>query len=129
MKAIIIDDSKTMRMMLGKILAEVGFEYIQAENGQDALDKLKTTGPLDLALVDWNMPVMNGLEFIKALRLTPGFKDMWVMMVTTETEMDNMVKAMVAGANEYVMKPFTKDIIIGKLELMGLLSQPSQPQA
>lgn len=129
MKAIIIDDSKTMRMMLGKILAEAGFEFIQAEHGQDALDKLKISGPLDLALVDWNMPVMNGLDFIKALRVLPGYKDMWIMMVTTETEMDNMVKAMVAGANEYVMKPFTKDIILGKLELMGLLSQPSQPHA
>jgi len=121
MKAIIIDDSRTMRVVLSKILKEVGFEYFEAGDGQQAFEKLMETGPLDLALVDWNMPVMNGLEFIKAIRAVPGYKDMWIMMVTTETEMDNMVKAMVAGANEYVMKPFTKDLILGKLELMGLL--------
>ncbi len=126
MKAIIIDDAKTMRSILGKILKEVGFEIVEAGHGQEALDKLKETGPLDLALVDWNMPVMNGLEFIKAIRAIPEFRDMWIMMVTTETEMDNMVKAMVAGANEYVMKPFTKEIILGKLEIMGLLPATAQ---
>ncbi len=127
MKAIIIDDSKTMRVVLGRILKELGCEIVEAGNGKEGFDKLHETGPLDLALVDWNMPVMNGLEFIKAIRAVPEFQDMWIMMVTTETEMDNMARAMVAGANEYVMKPFTKDVILGKLELMGLLPPAPEP--
>ena len=126
MRAIIIDDSKAMRLILGKILKESGFETIEAGDGREGLEKLTQTGPVDLVLVDWNMPIMNGLECIKAIRSIPEFKDMWIMMVTTETEMDNMAKAMVAGANEYVMKPFTKDVILGKLELMGLLTPGSE---
>lgn len=120
MKVLIIDDSRTMRMMLGSMLQERGCEIFEAGNGQEALDRLGTTGPLDLALVDWNMPVMNGLEFVKAVRARPEFAAMQLMMVTTETEMDHMVQAMEAGANEYVMKPFTKDIIFGKLDILGL---------
>lgn len=129
MKAIIIDDSSAMRRILSKILMELKCEVIEAANGQDALDKLKKSGKMDLALVDWNMPVMNGLEFIKAIRSFPEYADMWIMMVTTETEMENMVKAMVAGANEYVMKPFTKDIILSKLQIMGLLPPEAQIDA
>ncbi|MBX7148502.1 response regulator [bacterium] len=127
MRAIVIDDSRTMRVMLSRILKEFNFEILEAGHGQEALDCLAKNGPVDLALVDWNMPVMNGLEFIKSVRQIPEHEKMWIMMVTTETEMDNMVKAMVAGANEYVMKPFTRDIIVGKLELMGLIPPPPAP--
>ena len=120
MKALIIDDSKTARMMLIRILRErEGWEIFEAENGKAALDKLEEVGPVDLACVDWNMPEMNGLEFVKAVRKIDTHKDMWIMMVTTETEMSNVVRAMSAGANEYMMKPFTKEAIVDKLEIMG----------
>ncbi len=121
MKALIVDDSRTIRVVLGKMLKEVGFEVLEASNGQEALDQIKAVGKVDIALVDWNMPVMNGLDFIKAVRNLPEYSDAWLMMVTTETEQSQMVKAMVAGANEYVMKPFTKEVIFEKLQMMGLL--------
>lgn len=120
MKALIIDDSKTARMMLIRIFKELGgWEIFEAGNGREALDRLKETGPVDLACVDWNMPEMNGYEFVKAVRKEQDHKAMWIMMVTTETEMQQMVKAMAAGANEYMMKPFTKEGILAKMQLMG----------
>lgn len=123
MKVLLVDDSKTARMMLTRIFKELGdWEIVEAENGQEALDKLSEADHIDLACIDWNMPVMNGLDFLKAAKQHPHFSDTWMMMVTTETEMDNVKKAMVSGANEYVMKPFTKDAIIAKLEMMGLAS-------
>ena len=120
MRALVIDDSKAIRMILGKILESIGFEVIDAADGAEALEKLKTAGKLDLALVDWNMPVMNGLEFVVEVRKDNQYDSMPMMMVTTETEMAQVVKALEAGANEYVMKPFTKEIIIEKLNLMGI---------
>lgn len=119
MKALVIDDSKSMRMILGQILKELGFEIFEAGNGREALERLKAIGVVNLALVDWNMPEMNGLEFVKAVRADATYKEMRMMMVTTETEMENVMKALEAGANEYVMKPFTKDIIIEKLKILG----------
>ena len=86
----------------------------------EALERLKESGPVDLALVDWNMPEMNGFEFVCEVRKDDQYKDMKLMMVTTETEMAQVIKALEAGANEYVMKPFTKDMIVEKLTLMGL---------
>lgn len=120
MRALVIDDSKAIRLILGKMLKELGFEVYDAGDGKQALDRLKEVGKIDLALVDWNMPVMNGLEFVCAVRANPDHNDMRLMMVTTETEMSQVVKALEAGANEYVMKPFTKDIIVEKLNLMGI---------
>ena len=120
MRALVIDDSKAIRMILGEILESIGFEVIDAADGAEALEKLKTAGKLDLALVDWNMPVMNGLEFVVEVRKDNQYDSMPMMMVTTETEMAQVVKALEAGANEYVMKPFTKEIIIEKLNLMGI---------
>jgi two-component system chemotaxis response regulator CheY len=84
------------------------------------LEKSKETGPVDLALVDWNMPEMNGYEFVCTVRKDDQYKDMRLMMVTTETEMAQVVKALEAGADEYVMKPFTKEMIVEKLAIMGL---------
>jgi two-component system, chemotaxis family, chemotaxis protein CheY len=84
------------------------------------LEKVKETGPVDLALDDWNMPEMNGYEFVCAVRKDDQYKDMRLMMVTTETEMSQVVKALEAGADEYVMKPFTKEMIVEKLAIMGL---------
>jgi two-component system, chemotaxis family, chemotaxis protein CheY len=121
-KALIVDDSKTIRMVLGKIMRELGYETCEAANGQDGLKVMETQkGFVDLILADWNMPVMNGLDMVKHLRQDPNLAAVKIIMVTTETEIDNMVAALEAGANEYVMKPFTKDILKEKLEMAGIL--------
>lgn len=98
---------------------EVGFTVEEAGNGLEALDIIQKE-KVDLALVDWNMPDMNGYEFIQEVRKDNAFKDMRMMMVTTETEMNKVVEALEAGANEYIMKPFTKEMIVEKLALMGM---------
>lgn len=120
MRALVIDDSRAIRLILGKMLKELGFEVFDAGDGRQALERLEEVGKVDLALVDWNMPVMNGLEFVCAVRAQSELDDMRLMMVTTETEINQVVKALEAGANEYVMKPFTKEIILEKLSLMGI---------
>lgn len=119
MRALVIDDSKSMRSILSKILMEVGFTVEEAANGLEALDVIQKE-KTDLALVDWNMPDMNGYEFIQEVRKDNAHKDMRIMMVTTETEMNKVVEALEAGANEYIMKPFTTEMIVEKLALMGM---------
>ena len=120
MRALVIDDSRAIRVILGQILKALKFEVHNADHGLEALEKLKETGPVDLVLVDWNMPEMNGYEFVCAVRKDDQYNGMRLMMVTTETEMAQVVKALEAGADEYVMKPFTKEMIVEKLTIMGL---------
>ncbi|MBT5028584.1 MAG: response regulator [Nitrospinaceae bacterium] len=120
MRALVIDDSRAIRLILGQILKALQFEVFEAGHGLEALEKLKETGPLDIALVDWNMPEMNGYDFVCEVRKDDQYKDMKLMMVTTETEMAQVIKALEAGANEYIMKPFTKDMIVEKLTILGL---------
>ena len=120
MRALVIDDSRAIRLILGQILKALQFEVFEAGHGLEALEKLKETGPLDIALVDWNMPEMNGYDFVCEVRKDDQYKDMKLMMVTTETEMAQVIKALEAGANEYIMKPFTKDMIVEKLTIVGL---------
>lgn len=121
MRALIIDDSRAMRSVLSRIMTEVGFaETVHAGHGQEGLERLGDSGAFDVVLVDWNMPVMNGLEFIRSMRADSRFKDLLCLMVTTESEMSQVARALLAGANEYVMKPFTKEVIVEKLELLGL---------
>ncbi len=120
MRAMVIDDSRAIRLILGNMLKDLGFDVIDAENGAVAMDQLKVSEKVDIALVDWNMPEMNGYEFVCAVRKEDAYKDLPLMMVTTETEMSQVVKALEAGANEYVMKPFTKEMISEKLTLMGM---------
>ena len=122
MLALIVDDSRTMRLVLKKILNEVGFEVSEAGDGSEALIRLKELDRVDLMLVDWNMPVMDGLEFVRAVRQDNAYDEVPVMMVTTEDTMDRVVEALNAGANEYVMKPFTSESIIEKLEILDLLT-------
>ena len=122
MLALIVDDSRTMRLVLKKILNEVGFEVSEAEDGSEALIRLKELDRVDLMLVDWNMPVMDGLEFVRAVRQDNAYDEVPLMMVTTEDTMDRVVEALNAGANEYVMKPFTSESIIEKLEILDLLT-------
>jgi two-component system chemotaxis response regulator CheY len=126
-KALIVDDSKTTRMILAKIMRELGYEICEAVNGKDALRVIESEkAAVTLVLADWNMPEMNGLDLVKQLRLNPDFTSLKVIMVTTETEADHIVSALEAGANEYVMKPFTKDILREKLELVGILPVTSE---
>jgi two-component system, chemotaxis family, chemotaxis protein CheY len=121
-KALVVDDSRTIRIILGRILKELGYEVCEAGNGKEALKVMETEkAAVNLVLADWNMPEMNGLELLKQLRQDPDFASLKVIMVTTETELDHMVSALEAGATEYVMKPFAKDILKERLELVGIL--------
>jgi len=121
-RALIVDDSKTMRRIVGKVVKENGFEIIvEAENGEQAMTRLRDAtadAPLQLALVDWNMPVMDGLSFVKAAR-AEGFAELPIIMITTEGSMEYVTRAIEAGANEYLMKPFTKESLRDKLALLG----------
>lgn len=123
MRAMIIDDSRAMRSILRRIVAGLDFETSEAEHGQDALDQLRSGPVPDLCLVDWNMPVMDGYTFITEVRANPAWRDITLMMVTTESEQRQILRALAAGAHEYVIKPFTPDAIVEKLELLGLLRE------
>jgi len=126
--AIVIDDSRAMRMILKRIVTQLGFEVVEAGNGKEAMDYLEANVmnaaemPQVLALVDWNMPEMNGLEFVTKVRDEPRLRGVTLMMVTTESEQNQIVRALAAGAHEYVIKPFTPDAIVEKLALLGLTS-------
>ena len=120
MKALVIDDAKAMRIILKQIIESIGGQVEEAGNGKEGLAKLKSMGQADLVMVDWNMPEMNGLDFVRAVRNDAAYRKLPIMMVTTETEASQMGKALAAGANEYVTKPFTKDTIQGKLKLLGI---------
>ncbi len=120
MKALIVDDSRATRRMIGEILKGLGYEIIEAENGHVGLERLTTSWPIDIVMVDWNMPEMNGIEFVKAVRANEAYADLLMIMVTTETEMQRMALAFMAGVNEYVMKPFDKAALTEKLMLLGV---------
>lgn len=121
-KALIVDDSRAIRRILGSTVRKLGFEVCEAGDGKQAMEVLKNEpGPPQLILVDWNMPEMNGLELVTAIRGSSAYKESKVMMVTTETSAGQMIKALEAGADEYIMKPFTEDAIRDKLRLLGIL--------
>ena len=117
---LIVDDSKVVRKLERRIMEELGYEVAEAEDGQQAVDYCTGTKP-DLILLDWHMPVMDGITFIEKFRAMDGNDNTKVIFCTTETDMNNIMRAIGAGANEYVMKPFDADIIKGKLEQVGLL--------
>jgi two-component system, chemotaxis family, chemotaxis protein CheY len=121
LRALVVDDSRAMRSIISKILARLGFEVVQAADGVEALATLPTGAPVDVVLSDWNMPEMNGLEFVKALRADPKFARVVVVMVTTETHIEQMMTALEAGANEYIMKPFTAEVIEDKLRMLQVV--------
>jgi len=124
LRALVVDDSRAMRSILRRNLEGRGFEVVEAGNGREALDRLSLMRIPDLALVDWNMPEMNGIDFIAAVRSDPNYDRMRVMMVTTETETEQVRRALNAGANEYVMKPFSTDVLNDKLALLGFEGAP-----
>jgi len=123
MKILLIDDSRATRSIIRRILNFLDADIIEAENGKIALELLEKETLPDIAFVDWNMPVMNGLEFVTQARQNEAYSSMLIMMVTTETEMHQVVKALEAGANEYLMKPFTGDMIKEKLGILGLYAE------
>jgi two-component system chemotaxis response regulator CheY len=120
-KALVVDDSKTIRTIIRRILVDLGYEVREAANGIEALQVIEAEkNTVKLVLADWNMPGMNGLDLVKCLRQDPELSSLKVIMVTTETQLDQMASALASGANEYVMKPFSKDILMEKLELVGM---------
>lgn len=122
MQALIVDDSRATRRLIARTLKSIGIESTEAENGLDALDRLRDMGTPDVILVDWNMPEMDGLSLIKTLRSERAYDRLPVLMVTSETEPSYIVRALAAGADEYTMKPFTADGIAEKLRMIGVLS-------
>jgi two-component system chemotaxis response regulator CheY len=120
MRALIVDDSPVMRLIIGKIVRDYGFTVVEAANGQEALERLRLSdNPIDLALVDWNMPVIDGLEFVQAVRAGDAFAGLRLMMITTEVSAAHVRRAIEAGADEYLMKPFTRESLRDKLGLLG----------
>jgi two-component system, chemotaxis family, chemotaxis protein CheY len=120
MRVLIVDDSSTMRKILKSILAGAGFEVAEAKGGTEALDSLQQNCA-DLALFDWNMPEMTGIELLGKVRSDHRYDGMKIMMVTTESEQLEIELALQQGADEYVMKPFTRDSILDKLQIIGFV--------
>ena len=121
-RALVVDDSRAMRMILSKTLTESGFEVMQAANGREALEIMDREGPaIGLVLLDWNMPEVTGIEVVEKLRTQKTFNTVRLVMVSTETEIEQMARALEAGADEYVMKPFTRQAVEDKLRLIGAI--------
>lgn len=121
-RALVIDDSRTMRSMLARQLGALGYDVLHAADGRAALEVLEAQAePPALATVDWNMPVMDGLAFVQAVRRRPQWRGMTLMMVTTESEHAQIVRALAAGAHDYLIKPFLPQAFVEKLDLLGLV--------
>jgi len=123
--ALVVDDSRTVRRLARRMLEAHGFEVREAEDGAQALNACRASLP-DLVLLDWNMPVMNGMEFLRRARREFGPTEPSVMLCTTEAAFERIVEALGAGAQEYIMKPFDGDILAGKLATLGLLPEPGR---
>jgi len=120
MRALVVDDSSAMRAILRMTLKKQGFEVTEAKHGLDALSVLAGAGEFDLVLIDWKMPEMDGFELLHRIRAQTRFDRTRIMMVTTETCVEQMSEALSAGADDYIMKPFTFDVVADKLRLVGL---------
>ena len=123
---LVVDDSSVVRKVARRILEALDFEIVEAEDGEKALEICKRELP-EAILLDWNMPVMDGYEFLGNLRRMPGGDQPKVVFCTTENGIDHITRALQAGANEYIMKPFDKDIVAAKFQEVGLL-QPAVPE-
>ena len=117
---LIVDDSRVIRMVARRILEQLSFEIVEAVDGQDAMSACQKQMP-DAMLLDWNMPIMNGIDFLRLLRQADGGSAPVVVFCTTENDMAHIREAIEAGANEYIMKPFDRDIIEAKFSQVGLL--------
>jgi two-component system chemotaxis response regulator CheY len=125
---LVVDDSGVVRKIARRILEEMKFEVVEAEDGERAIEICKERLP-DAILLDWNMPIMDGYEFLGRLRRMPGGDEPKVVFCTTENDIDHISRALNAGANEYIMKPFDKDIISAKFQEVGLMQGMSSESA
>src|SRR5260370_39394378 len=121
MRALVVEDSSTIRAILCQYLRKMDFQVVEAGDGNEALERLKEMDPPDLVLVDWNMPVMSGIDFIRSVRALPVYDPLPLIMVTTNSESEYLGTALEAGANEYIQKPCTLDALRAKLHLLGFL--------
>lgn len=119
MHALVIDDSRAMRLILCRMLGDLGFHVAEAANGREGLEGLAAGAAPDLVFLDWNMPEVTGIEFLEQMRRPPYSCAAKVVMVTTETEIPQVLRALGAGADEYLMKPFTVEAVVDKLHLLG----------
>jgi len=121
MKALVVDDAKVVRVSLGRMMKQLGYEVLEAADGAQGVTQVEANSDIDVIMLDWNMPVMNGYDFLLDLRKRPEHAvSPRVIMVTTETGIGQMLKALAAGADEYIMKPFDKDMVCSKLDILGL---------
>lgn len=120
MAVLVVDDSIAMRSLLKHILNGAGFEVLEAGDGQEALERLQRPNNIEAVLVDWNMPGMDGYEFVRTVRATPAYCHLPMMMVTAESEFEKIATALEAGADEYIMKPFTHSAVLEKLNLLDI---------
>lgn len=120
MRVLIIDDSVAMRRMLTAYVGELNAEAVQAGDGQEALEALETNGPFDVALVDWDMPRMNGIQFLLRVRQNLKYRHMKLVMVTAHVSFEDLQQALECGADDYIMKPVTVEMITDKLRMLGL---------
>lgn len=120
MRALVVDDSRAMRTAMRRLLEDLGFDVLQAGDGQQALEVLEeTASTVDIALIDWHMPVMDGLDLVRNMQDDADLFRIRKMMVTAETDMRRVMEALRAGADEYLMKPVTRDALIDKLRILG----------
>src|SRR5262249_41590554 len=119
-KALVVDDSSTVRTIISKMLRDRGIESVQAANGEIAYTVLEQNPDVTVAFIDWNMPVMSGIQLVQLIRSNPQYSAFKLVMVTTETEMPRVVTALDAGVDEYIMKPFTEGIFQEKLDMLGI---------
>ncbi len=120
MKALVVDDARVARKMVARMMEQLGFTVITAEHGQDALDQLDPDDPPQAVVTDWNMPIMDGVELAKALRGTPAFTTIPVLMISSEADPRRVAKALMAGVDEYLFKPVDASMIKERLEVMGV---------
>ena len=123
MRALVIDDSQAMRMLLNRELVALGFEVFEAGDGQEALSRLAELGAVDVVLVDWTMPGMDGMTFVHQVRAEAAYEEMRVVMITSESDPAQIFHALMAGVDEYATKPITREALAEKLGLVGLVEQ------
>jgi two-component system, chemotaxis family, chemotaxis protein CheY len=126
-KVLVVDDMSTMRRIVKNVLRQIGFsDIVEAENGQDALGKLKCGG-FGLVVSDWNMPVMQGIDLLRAVRADPNLKSLPFLMVTAEAQKENIIEAVQAGVSNYIVKPFTAEALQEKLDKIFSKLQAAKP--
>lgn len=122
MRILVIDDSSTMRAILCTYSRNLGFETVEAEDGIQALEQLKSAGPFDALLIDWDMPRMNGFQLLKAVRANPQYSSCKILMVTAQNTYEKVAEAITAGADDFLMKPLDEQMFVEKLCLLGLIT-------